>query len=261
MLELITHEPQTTPRATPLLFVHGAWHGAWCWEDYFLPYFAEHGYQATALSLRGHGNSPGKERLRWTRARHHVADIAQVVQQFDTAPVIIAHSMGGYVMQKYLEKYSAPAAVLLASVPSYGVRWVTLRTVRHHPWQFLKVNLQLRLYPLMETAELAQSQLFSADMPAEQVQRHWQRLQDESYSTFLDMLLLDIPKPHRVKTPLLIIGGQNDRIILPYEVEATARAYQTEAVMLPDLAHDIMLEDNWQTAADTILAWLQAREL
>lgn len=261
MLELITREPQKSSRATPLLFVHGAWHAAWCWEDYFLPYFAAHGYQVTALSLRGHGHSPGKEKLRRTRARHHVADIAEVVQQFDKPPVLIAHSMGGYLVQKYLEKYYAPAAVLLATVPSYGVRWVTLRTMRDHPWPFLKVNFRLRLYPLVETAELAHALLFSANMPLTQVQRHWQRLQDESYATFLDMLLLDTPQPHRVKTPLLIIGGQNDRIILPYEIEATARAYQTEAVMLPDLAHDIMLEEKWQTAADTILAWLQTRGL
>ncbi|MBI5715520.1 MAG: alpha/beta hydrolase, partial [Chloroflexi bacterium] len=43
-LELITRQPASNPRPTPLLFVHGAWHGAWCWAEYFLPYFAQHGY-------------------------------------------------------------------------------------------------------------------------------------------------------------------------------------------------------------------------
>jgi pimeloyl-ACP methyl ester carboxylesterase len=45
-------------RPTPLLFVHGAWHGAWCWDEYFLDFFAGRGYRALAVSLRGHGNSP-----------------------------------------------------------------------------------------------------------------------------------------------------------------------------------------------------------
>ncbi len=46
-LEVISQQPQSNARPTPLLFVHGAWHGAWCWEN-FLPYFAQHGYQTQA---------------------------------------------------------------------------------------------------------------------------------------------------------------------------------------------------------------------
>jgi hypothetical protein len=32
-LEVITYKPLSSPRPTPLLFVHGAWHGAWCWIE------------------------------------------------------------------------------------------------------------------------------------------------------------------------------------------------------------------------------------
>jgi hypothetical protein len=28
------------------------WHGAWCWDEFFLPFFADNGYHVTALSLR-----------------------------------------------------------------------------------------------------------------------------------------------------------------------------------------------------------------
>ncbi|MFN8449918.1 MAG: hypothetical protein U0521_15360 [Anaerolineae bacterium] len=40
-LEVVSHIPETPARQTPILFLHGAWHAAWCWEDYFLPYFAQ----------------------------------------------------------------------------------------------------------------------------------------------------------------------------------------------------------------------------
>ncbi|MCA9946237.1 MAG: alpha/beta fold hydrolase, partial [Anaerolineales bacterium] len=66
MLELLVHEPTQKAKNTPLLFIHGAWHGAWCWEEHFLPYFAERGYAVYAPSLRGHGQSSGQERLRWS---------------------------------------------------------------------------------------------------------------------------------------------------------------------------------------------------
>jgi len=55
-LEILSEKPKGTQKQKPILFVHGAWHGAWCWEK-FLPYFAENGYAAYAVSLRGHGNS------------------------------------------------------------------------------------------------------------------------------------------------------------------------------------------------------------
>ena len=105
-LEVVTYEPKTGTRSTPLLFVHGAWHGAWCWAEYFLPYFAEHGYTSHALDLRGHGKSEGANRLRWTGITHYVSDVEHVVDQLDKAPVLIGHSMGGLVVQKYLESDS-----------------------------------------------------------------------------------------------------------------------------------------------------------
>jgi len=64
-IELITRKPDDKPKATSLLFVHGKWHGAWCWDEHFLPYFAAYGYDSTALSLRGHADSEGREGLRW----------------------------------------------------------------------------------------------------------------------------------------------------------------------------------------------------
>ena len=113
-LEVITQQPKTNSGLTPLLFVHGMCCSAFVWEN-FLPFFAENGYEAQALSLRGHGASDGRDRLRLIRTAEYVEDVAQVAGQCHSAPVLIGHSMGGYVIQKYLERHTAPAAVLLAS--------------------------------------------------------------------------------------------------------------------------------------------------
>ena len=40
-----------------ILFVHGAYHAAWCWEEHFIPFFYAHGYNVYAMSFRNHGNS------------------------------------------------------------------------------------------------------------------------------------------------------------------------------------------------------------
>lgn len=255
-LEIITQEPQMNPRPTPLLFVHGAWHGAWCWAEYFMPYFAEHGYASLALSLRGHGASAGRERLSRTRIADYVTDVAQVVSQLPKPPILVGHSMGGFIVQKYLETHSIPAAVLLASVPVMGVMKTTLRIATHHPLSFLKANLTWSLYPIIGTPKLTREAFFSMDMPAEKLNRYFARMQDESYPAFLDMLIFNLPRPEKVTVPLLVLGAANDTIFHPDEVEATARAYGTRAEIFPNMAHDIMLESGWQSVADRILSWL-----
>lgn len=260
MLELIVRQPATQTKQTPLLFIHGAWHGAWCWDEHFLTYFAEKGYATYAPSLRGHGKSPGTEKLRWSSAKDYVADVAETAVKLPQPPVIIGHSMGGYLVQKYLETVTLPAAILLASVPPQGVIGTTLRIIRRFPGQFAKVNLKLSLYPLVETAALTRYHFFSTNMPQLQVQRYFELLGDESYRTFLDMLLLNLPKPDRVKTPVLVLGGQYDTIFPVKEVEATARAYGTRPHFFP-MAHDMMLESGWEQVADKMAAWLEEKEI
>ena len=57
-IELISHVPAKLKHPSPVLFVHGAFVAAWCWDDHFLPYFAKRGYAAHALSLRGRTMTP-----------------------------------------------------------------------------------------------------------------------------------------------------------------------------------------------------------
>lgn len=260
-LEIIKEDPVSPVRFTPILFVHGMSHAAWCWAEHFLRYFARHGYVSHALSLRGHGGSEGRERLRWTSLDEYVSDVALAAARMERPPVLVGHSMGGMVVQKYLESHEAPAAVLLASAPPQGVIQSTLRVALRHPLVFMKANLMMSMYPMVSAPQLVQEALFSADMPKDKVMSYASRLQDESYRAYLDMMGLSLPRPERVKTPMLVMGAAADRLISPNEVEATARAYHTQAEMFPDMAHDMMLEARWQTVADRILEWLGMRGL
>ncbi len=264
-LELFSSQPEGNPQsahAAPLLFIHGTWHGAWCWEENFLPYFAEHGYRSHAIDLRGHGKSEGADRLRWIGITHYVSDVGQVVKRFEEPPILIGHSMGGLVVQKYLESNSKiPAAVLLAPVPPGGVIRTTLSIAMRHPVELLKANATMKLYLIVGTPELTREAFFSAYMHEEKVRTYHHRTQNVSYRAYLDMMLLSLPRPGRVKTPMLVLGAANDTIFSPKEVKASAQAYRTQAEIFDDMAHDMMLEAGWQSVADRILSWLEERGL
>ncbi len=255
-LEVIERQPEGDAQPMPILFVHGAWHGAWCWDEFFLPYFAEKGFHVKALSLRGHGNSPGRDRLRTTRIADYVSDVQTVVDSFSTPPLLVGHSMGGMIVQKYLESSSntpVPKAVLLAAVPPHGVWKTTLGILAHHPLVFLRVNATMKLFPIVSSVKRAHESFFSSDMPADQVQSYFSRLQDESYLAFMDMLAFNLPKPGKIKTPVFVLGAENDTIFSVSDVEATARAYQTDPKFFKNMAHDMMLEKDWQDVADYII--------
>jgi len=116
------------------------------------------------VDLRGHGESSNDRSLRRTRLKHYVQDIATVVESLGTPPIIVAHSMGGLVVQRYLENHELPGAVLLAPVPIGGVWRATLRTLRRHPIKFLKANLIWDLKPLIEERDIA-ADLFPPTTP------------------------------------------------------------------------------------------------
>lgn len=263
-LEVIKHTPATQKSDTPLLFVHGAWHGAWCWDRHFLPYFAEHGYVSYALSLRSHGKSTPKHALRFTSIHGYVADVAEVAAQVKAetgkSPVIIGHSMGGYITQKYLEKYDAPAAILLASIPIAGAIPFLLRTFRflhHAPLVPLRMLFTLRAYPLVRTPELAKLLFFSDAMPLEEIKSFHPQLDDEAIRIIPESSIIARANPKKVKPPkMLIIAAENDQVFTLKEQHHLANAYGTELVVMPNIAHDVMLDIGWEHVADYVLNWL-----
>jgi pimeloyl-ACP methyl ester carboxylesterase len=255
-IELISRYPSSGKCAKPLLFVHGAWHGAWCWEKYFLPYFAEKGYAAHALSLRGHGESDGKDTLFRTRIAHYVEDVADAAKGFSEPPVVIGHSLGGFVVQKYLERHNAPAGILLASAPPRGMYRALLRLAVHHPVVFLKSNITMNTLSLVNTSALVREILFSATTPESVVQDCLQRLTGESLPAFFDILALNHPRTSRVTAPVMVAGSLEDSFFRPSEIDETATAYHTQAVYFKSMGHDMMLEEGWQRVADEMLLWL-----
>jgi pimeloyl-ACP methyl ester carboxylesterase len=256
-LEIISRRPTQQRHPTPLLFIHGMMLGAWCWDVHFLDYFSQHGFAAHAVNLRGHGGSEGREGLRWTRIADFVYDVENAARQLPAPPILIGHSMGGFIVQKYLEEHDAPGAVLLSSPPPAGLLRTALKIARRHPWLFLKVNLTLSLRAVIATPELAREAFFSADLRDEELLSYWRHMTDESYMAFLDMVALHLPKGAKAKAPLLVLGVSRDNMLSPSEIEATARAYGAPCEIIPDVAHNSMLEPRWHTVAERMLVWLQ----
>ena len=262
MLEVIDKGSTTEAHPAPVLFVHGAWHAAWCWDEHFLNFFAAKGYRALAVSLRGHGGSATLKPLRSLSIADYVEDVRSVADGLPTLPVVIGHSMGGFVVQKYLQSHSAPAGVPLASGSPAGKPGAIWRFMRRHPWLATKGILTGNTMTGLETPARARESLFSAKTPESQVLQHLARFQQESKrALYVDTPFRAPPRPQQVSSPLLVLGAECDGTITTEEILATATTYRSAINILPDMGHDMMLEPGWDAVAQRIVTWLEIRGL
>ncbi len=261
-LELISHLPDTPTEKPPLLFLHGMGFGAWCWEEHFLPWFAKHGYPAYAMSLRGHGQSEGHNTLKWTALDSYVEDVGQIYDSFERKPVLIGHSMGGFIVQKFLAEHHfsdgkmPPAVILLASVPSTGMMGVAMRSLWRHPLASLKVLFTGSARPLLNTPEILQQTLLSKGVSKEKALKIVKQTGDESFRAFFTLMFVSSPKRRSNPPPMLVLAAENDDYIATYETENTARYYQADYKLIPDLAHLVMVDTHWERCAAELQDWL-----
>src|SRR5512133_908335 len=132
-LEIRKRLPAQRSARPPLLFVHGGYCDAWCWEPYVLPWFAARGYPAYALSLRGHGRSAGSEMLFMAGLSDYEADVEYAAAQLSEPPILIGHSMGAAVVDLIVAKRPVRGAALLALIPPAGLLPVATRLAAQHP--------------------------------------------------------------------------------------------------------------------------------
>lgn len=259
MLEVIEKGSGSAVHPVPLLFVHGGWHAAWCWE-HFLDFFADAGYRAMAMSLRGHGSSPTAVPLQKVSVADYVDDVRSVADDLGGAPVLIGHSLGGYVIQRYLEDREAPAAVLVGSLPPHGVLGAALRVWRRRPWMTVQSLNDPTLVKFLRTPAHARGYLFCADTPQAIVESCFERVGPESIRAAMTDPMFRRVDTRRVTSPMLVLGAAHDGFVSVRAVRATARAYRTEPEFF-DMGHNMMLEPGWADVARRIHAWLQTLDL
>lgn len=255
-LELISYAENVMPDRPAILFVHGGFHGAWCWEEHFLPWFQARGWASHALSLRGHGASEGQDRIRQFSLADYRDDVLLTVQALGGPVVLVGHSMGGVISQMCMNTSDDVAGmVLLASSPLRPSARVALKLLRRHPVSLLlgqalkdPVRLRRAMTPFFLSPNLA---------PSLRGLYH-SRLSLESPLAMEALFSRDAPTVSPGdKRPVHVIAGADDWSIPLADHEALASAYHATLETCPGW-HDLMLDPDWQASAASIETWLRA---
>ncbi|HAY50350.1 alpha/beta hydrolase [Thalassospira sp.] len=260
-LEIFRRSPTGKPKSKhPLVFVHGAFTGAWCWNEHFLNWFADKGFETVSFSLRGHGGSGGRQLRSLASIDDYVEDLEEVVDTLGQTPVLIGHSMGGYIIQKYLEQHTAEAAILMASVPPEGLLASNAMMAMAQPDLYFQMAWLQAIGPHTFLRERLGRAMLSPDIAEDEGMIYFGRLETESQRALLDMMGANPIFLTTDEAPaMLVIGAHDDEIIQSELIHHTARKYHADYALVDDIHHAMMLDKNWEKVAETMLEWLQVK--
>lgn len=251
-----THQPERRSRKPPLLLVHGVLTGSWLWSS-FAAYFAERGWEAHALNLRGHFTSDLAD-LAETRMRDYADDIGIATRQLGRLPILVGWGMGALAALLYAQTRPVLGLVLLA--PSPPAAALPRRPADHELkavppvydaswWGWLAPLDELRAWmPDMSDAELMKMQELLVGA------RESGRARQER------MLGVEID-PSLILVPTLVIGAGLDDVIHPSEARRTADLLGATYEYVPGATHFglVMGTETWPAVAGSVLGWLEER--
>ncbi|KAF5840806.1 esterase-like protein [Dunaliella salina] len=261
-------DPSTANARPPLLFVHGSYHAAWCWAEKWMPYFSSHGFNTYAVSLRAQGNSDCISNEKDTPVvvagtlDSHCQDLGDLIAEFPKAPVVVGHSFGGLILQKYLscmkdesEGSSGLPQVagtgFVCCVPPSGNKDMVFRFIKKDLWASIKITYGFVFKSFQKSLDAARELFFSDDLPQEDLERKRRR---KGYKAVPAMVPLPAPPAHA--PPAFVLGGEDDKVVDIEAVQELASVYKVKPIILPKMAHDCMLDTRWEQAAIELERWL-----
>ncbi|GFH08920.1 putative thylakoid-associated phosphatase 38 [Haematococcus lacustris] len=135
----------------------------------------------------------------------HAADLADLISNFPQPPVVVGHSFGGLILQRGFVARS-----------------------------FIK------------DVKACRELFFSPDLPDADLARHHAQLATCSPVRLMDLADVNkqvpLPPPPSFAPPAFVLGGADDKVVDVEAIQELAASYGVEPIILPNMAHDVMLE-------------------
>lgn len=245
----------TGKQLPPIVFVHGGFHTAACYENY-IEYFAEKGLDCFALSLRSHGAStrvPGSELFH--TLSENAWDVGVVVgrllREGRKPPIIFGHSKGSIVTKKFLT-YPPSNVAEFAKPCSLYVHFNGFPPPPNEFAPFINwakidfLHLVMGVWTMnpfwsLGTPKIAARVFYSPAMPEADAIREWSKLERIEAGPDAESLF---GKPYCVPETLLtncsgkllVVGATSDVLMPPATVDKTFGTFNGAAVKINETA-------------------------
>jgi pimeloyl-ACP methyl ester carboxylesterase len=245
-----------------VFLIHGTWSPGEQWNRARAA-FEERGYMVHTPTLRHHELPLQEGALKIARLslRDYTDDLVALVASLDTRPLLVGHSLGGLVVQLVAARthHAGMVAACPAPVGPSGLNPTTLRISLAH-------GRQLRpwakpVYPptweLCRRIALAQTEKVAREVFDELVCESGRVLFFELAVPWLDRAKAARVDFAAITGPVLVIGGELDRIVPTRLARRTAARYQKGSyVEIPGSDHLVFHGDALAVTMDHIDDWI-----
>jgi pimeloyl-ACP methyl ester carboxylesterase len=256
-----------------IVFIHGAWVTPRCW-DQMRGWFETRGYECLAPAWPGKDRSVEEIRadpspLKGLGIGEIVAHYEQVVRGLDEPPILIGHSFGGLVTQILLDRGLGARGVAIDPAPPKGVlsfeptAYRSLLGVVLTPFGWRKVvrwSYNNFRYAFVHTLPEAQArEAYDTQVTPETGRIFFQ----DALAPFSRHGPAKVNFGNKDRPPLLIIGGQADRIVPASLVRRTVRKYAKAGAHVQyrefeGRSHWLIAQDGWEEIAASIAEFIEA---
>jgi len=187
-----------------------------------------------------------------------VDDLKRGIAKYETTPILVGHSLGCLLIEIVLAEVRPPAVVLLAPTRHDIFRRSVGRFHCKHPFRFLQLLTTFTMWPRICTPKLCREMLFSPALPEVDLLKLHGCLQNESYGLATQLLWGCGPKPAPPSgVPTLVVVGDRDQAVTVDDAQQVAAYHGTQAVIMPGLPHDLMLDEGAAKVAERVVHWLK----
>ncbi len=257
---------------TPVVFIHGMWLHASCWDPW-LELFAAAGYDPIAPGWPGEpGTVPEAMQHPELVANTSIDDITAhyttIIDSLDASPILIGHSLGGLFAEKLLGQGVGVAGVAIDPAQIKGVLPLPLAQLRAAlPALGNPANLHKSVSLTEKEFRFGFGNALSKDESAELFDQ-WaipspaKPLFEAATANFSLHSQAKVNTGNETRGPLLLISGAEDHTVPDVSTRSTLKQYRhstavTELKQFEHRGHSLTIDNGWKEVADAILQWLK----
>ncbi len=238
----------------PLVFIHGAWHDSFYWHPITDELYSS-GFEIYAIDLPGHGSHAKEKSINRITFGDYLNELKDIITLIGKDVILVGHSMGGMVIQKYLTTNSCKGVVLLAPVPFFGVYKLVYSAIKKYPVVVINSLIGRNLFNLINTREKADYWLYNDTISETEKEKYFKHLQRESILAFFTLLFPGLRSLKKNKTPMLLIAAEDDRLFSVEDMQRTAKFHEADFLVISKASHNLMLSST-DEAAYKMIDWL-----
>jgi pimeloyl-ACP methyl ester carboxylesterase len=253
--------------AYPLVMIHGMWCNGAHWNR-IRELMAPRGYDCHAPTLPGHEPGPDQAQAvagkSLTEYRAFIEDYIRR-QNFSRPPILMGHSMGGWIAQAVATSSRPLAIVLLTPAAPAGINGLRLSNLQLFMPHFARWGFTRKAYK--PSLEASQRYVTNGLPPVEQ-ERLYQTMVHESGRTpfELGMWWADGAQAARIETsqvkcPVYVVGCGTDGTTPCAVVKKVAAQYpQASLRIYPVRSHWVIEDEDTEDMVNEICGWLRPYE-